>query len=272
MEIWQFDFMRRALAAGTLVGLACSALGVFLVPRRESLIGHGLADVAFGGIALGLILSVSPVGAALAVAIAAALWIVRARRRGLTDDTSIGIVANAGLAAGVVLVSLSGNFTVRLFSTLFGSILAITPNEVAVTAALAAVVLGSLALGYRDLLALTFDREMALTSGVRAGRLEALLAVLTAVTVVLAMKVVGVLLVSALIVIPAAAVFPFAPSFRTALFAALGVGALGVGGGLAGAFYLDIPPGGSVVLALLLLFLLPRLLRWAGLVRTPVGT
>jgi zinc transport system permease protein len=271
MDLLQFDFMRRALEAGVLIGLACSALGVFLVLRREALIGHGLADVAFGGIAAGLLLSIDPFWGALAAALACSLWIIRARRSGLSDDTSIGIVANAGLALGIVLVSLSGNFTVQLFSTLFGSILAITPGEVAACALLAAVVLGAVAWRYHDLVALAFDRDMALTSGVRAGRLEVLLAVLTAVTVVLAMKVVGVLLVSALIVMPAAAVLPFAPSFRAAVLSAMAVGVLGTGGGIVLAWHLDIPAAGAVVLVLLLLFLAPRALRRLGLLHRPVG-
>jgi len=272
MEIWQYDFMLRALAAGTLIGLACSALGVFLVPRRESLIGHGLADVAFGGIAAGLLLSVAPVYAALAAAIACSFWIMRARRAGLSDDTSIGIVANGGLALGVVLASLSGNFTVQLFTYLFGNILAITPSGVWEAASLAAVVLGAIAFRYRDLVSLAFDRDMAATSGVRVARIETLLAVLTAVTVVLAMKVAGVLLVSALIVVPAAAVLPFAPSFRAAMLSSMGVGVLGTAGGLVVAWYLDIPAGGTVVLALLALFLVPRLARRAGLLGLPPGS
>ncbi len=265
MEILSFGFMQRALAAGVLIALACSALGVFLVLRRESLVGHGLADVAFGGIALGLLLSLSPLGVALASAVACALWIVRSRRGGLADDTSIGIVANGGLAAGIILASLGGRFSAELLSYLFGNLLAISPVEVAASAVLAGGVLAAIILHYQDLVALAFDRDMAVTSGVRASSLEALLAVLTAVTVVLAMKVVGILLVSALLVIPAATVLPWTPSFRGAVAGASVVGVAGVLGGLFAAYHLDLPAAGGVVATLLLLFAIPRAAARLGL-------
>jgi zinc transport system permease protein len=256
MEILQFAFMQRALAAGLLIALACSLLGVFLVLRKEAMVGHGLAHVTFGGVALGLLVSVAPVWSALLVAVAGSIGLLKLKEKaGLHGDTAIGIVSSAGFALGIVIASLSGNFSVELFSYLFGNILAIGPTEVWISALLAAIVLAAVTLNYHDLVTITFDHEMARTSGIDVGRLDMLLAVLTAVTVVLAMKVVGLLLVAALLVLPAATGLLFAPNFRWAMVLAGLSGTLSVAGGLGAAYYLDLPASGAVVRTATIIFM-----------------
>jgi len=249
MEILTFSFMQRAIAAGLLVTIACSILGVFLVLRRDAMLGHGLAHVTFGGVALGLLLKVSPLWTALAVAVVAALVLLKLRTTaGLHGDTAIGIVSSVGFALGIVITSASGRFSVDLFSYLFGNILAIASGEVWTSAILALCVVVTVLLNYHDLVAITFDRELAKTSGVPVGRLDTILAVLSAITVVLAMKVVGLLLVAALIVIPAATALQVAGNFRMAIILSCAMGTLSVLGGLAASYYLDIPASGSIVL------------------------
>jgi zinc transport system permease protein len=123
VEILEFAFMQRAIAAGLLIAVACSVLGVFLVLRRDAMLGHGLAHVTFGGVALGLLLSVSPIWTALVVAILAAVLLIKLREAvGLHGDTAIGIVSSVGFALGIVIASVSGKFSVELFSYLFGNI------------------------------------------------------------------------------------------------------------------------------------------------------
>ena len=249
MEILAFSFMQRAIAAGLLVAVACSVLGVFLVLRRDAMLGHGLAHVTFGGVALGLFLGISPTWTALVVAILAAVLLLKLREAaGLHGDTAIGIVSSVGFALGIVIASISGKFSIELFSYLFGNILAIGSGEVWVSIALAVAVVLVVALNYHDLIAITFDRELAQTSGVPVKSLDFILAVLSAVTVVLAMKVVGLLLVAALIVIPAATALQIAGNFRMAIVWSSAVGMLSVLGGLAASYYLDIPSSGSIVL------------------------
>ena len=171
------------------------------------MIGHGLAHVTFGGVALGLFLSLTPILVALGVAVLSALGILHLKERaGLYGDTAIGIISSLGMALGIILVSLAGSFNVDLFGYLFGNVLAIDAEEVWVALILTLVVLSAIALFYQEFVYLTFDSESARVSGVRVHRLESLLAMLTAVTVVLGMKVVGILLVSALLVIFTAAV------------------------------------------------------------------
>lgn len=255
MEILAFSFMQRAIAAGILIAVACSVLGVFLVLRRDAMLGHGLAHVTFGGVALGLLISVSPLWTALLIAILAAVLLIKLRDAvGLHGDTAIGIVSSVGFALGIVIASVSGRFSVELFSYLFGNILAIGPGEVWTSAVLATAVVLTVIFNYNDLVAITFDRELAKTSGIPVQRLDLILAVLSAVTVVLAMKVVGLLLVAALIVIPAATALQVAGNFRMAIVWSSAAGIFSVLGGLWISYYLDIPSSGSIVLLEAVLF------------------
>jgi zinc transport system permease protein len=150
----------------------------------------------------------------------------------------------------------SGKFSVELFSYLFGNILAIGTVEVQVAGVLAIVVLLTVILNYNDLVFVTFDHELAKTSGIKVNRLDTVLAVLTAVTVVLAMKVVGLLLVAALIVIPAATGLQLAVNFRMAIILSCLAGVLSVLGGLFGAYYMDLPASGAIVLLATAFFLI----------------
>jgi zinc transport system permease protein len=205
-ELFSYAFMQRALLAGLGVSVTCAILGVFLVLRRDAMIGHGLAHVTFGGVALGLLLSLSPIWVALGVAVLSALGILKLKERaGLYGDTAIGIISSLGMALGIFLVSLAGSFNLDLFGYLFGNILAIDAEEVWVAFLLALTVLITVTLFYQEFVFLTFDPESAKVSGVQVRRLDVLMAILTAVTVVVGMKVVGILLISALLVIPAAA-------------------------------------------------------------------
>ncbi len=261
MEILQFAFMQRAFAAGLLIALACSILGVFLVLRRDAMLGHGLAHVTFGGVALGLFLGVSPLWTALVVAILAAMALMKLKdAAGLHGDTAIGILSSVGFALGVVIASVSGSFSVELFSYLFGNILAIGTGEVYSSVALAGAIIITVVLNYNDLVSITFDRDLAKSSGIPVQRLDLLVAVLSAVTVVLAMKVVGLLLVAALVVIPAATALQLAHNFKAAILLSCAAGMLSVIAGLMASYYLDLPASGSIVLVEATLFAA----AWAG--------
>jgi len=256
-SLLSYAFMQRAFLAGFLISLTCAILGVFLVLRRDAMIGHGLAHVTFGGVALGLVLYVTPILVALGVAVFSALGILKLKERaGLYGDTAIGIISSMGMALGIVLISLAGSFNVDLFGYLFGNILAIEPAEVWMSLVLALVVLTVVALFYQEFIFLTFDPESARATGVQVKRLDSVLAMLTAVTVVLGMKVVGVLLVSALLVIPAAAALQVAKSFKKALVISGALAGASAISGLIAAFYLDWPSSGAIVSVSGVLFLI----------------
>ncbi len=252
-----YAFMQRAFLAGFFISVTCAILGVFLVLRRDAMVGHGLAHVTFGGVALGLLLFVAPILVALVVAVFSALGILKLKERaGLYGDTAIGIVSSLGMALGIILVSLAGSFNVDLFGFLFGNILGIESTEVWISLILALAVLIVVALFYQEFVFLTFDAESARVSGVRVRRLDALLAILTAVTVVLGMKVVGILLVSALLIIPAAAALQVARSFKEALVLSGVLAGSAAVLGLVAAYYLDWPASGTIVSVSGILFLI----------------
>jgi len=257
-----YGFLERALLAGVFIAVACAVLGVFLILRRDAMIGDGLSHVAFAGVAIGLFLNVMPLAAALVVSAAAALVIMRLKdRAGLHGDTAIGILSSLGLAVGILLATLAGSFNVDLMAYLFGDVLAIRPAEVWLSVGLAAVVLAAVFRNYARFLYMTFDRESARVSGVRVGRLDALLMVLTAVTIVLGMKVAGILLVAALIVIPAAAGLQLASSFRMAVLVSATAAVLSVVGGLAAALRFDIPASAAIVILCFFVFAVASLVR-----------
>ncbi|MGD2245022.1 MAG: metal ABC transporter permease [Candidatus Aminicenantes bacterium] len=257
-----YGFLQRAILAGIFISVACALLGVFLILRRDSMIGHGLAHITFAGVALGLFLKIIPLGVALVVAVVAALGIMKLKEKaGLYGDTAIAIFSSMGLAMGIVLATLAQSFNVDLFSYLFGDILAIEPSEVWLSVVLAVVVVFVVILHYQRFMYMTFDREAAKASGIKVGHLDVLLTILTAVTVVLGMKVVGILLVSALVVIPAAAGLQLASNFKKAIILSSLISVISVLFGLFLAYYLDFPASGTIVILSFLFFVLLFVLK-----------
>lgn len=249
--------MLRALLVGLLIASVCATLGVFLILRRDAMVGHGLAHLTFGGVALGLFLHIQPMITALGAAVLSAFGIIKLREKaGLYEDTAIGILSSVGMAAGVILASMAQGFNVSLMSYLFGNILAIAPSELWISVILAGAVFIIIILFYQELLFVTFDAESARSSGIAVSRLETILAVLTAVTAVLGMKVVGLLLVAALLVIPSAAGLQVARNFRQAIGVAILIAAISVILGLCISFFWDIPASGSIILLASLFFII----------------
>lgn len=254
---FSYGFLQRAVVAGIFVAIACALLGVFLILRRDAMIGHGLAHVTFAGVAIGLLLHVLPLLTALAVAVLTALMIVKLKEKaGIYGDTAIAIFSSVGFALGILIISLARGFNVDLFGYLFGDILAISVSEVWLSIALAVVVVIIIIVNYHKFLFMTFDRETAKASGVKVERLDIILTILTAITVVLGMKVVGILLVSALIVIPSASGLQIASNFKYATIVSAIIAVSSVVLGLFASVYFDFPASGSIVVISFTLFLL----------------
>jgi zinc transport system permease protein len=255
-QLLQYSFIIRAIVAGSFIALLCSTLGVLLVLRRLSLIGDGLAHVTFGSVALGLLLKVQPIYVSMPIVAISSLAILKLTEKArVYGDAAIGIVSAVGVSGGVLLAGIGAGFNVDLFSYLFGNILSITTGEVVISVVLSLLVLLIIAFRYKELLSMSFDEEFARTSGINTGRINSLLAILTAVTVVLAMKLVGIMLTSALLIIPAVSAFQVARSFRgTMLFASLAA-VLSVWIGIAISFLLNVPSGATIVLLNFVFFL-----------------
>ena len=243
------EFMRLALATGAVVGLLAPAVGFFLVQRRLSLIGDGIGHVAFAGVALAYLLDLPVVATALVVALLGAVAIEWLRTSGTAAaDQALAIVFYVGIAAGVVGVSLAGAFDVRLFSFLFGSILTTTRTDFATVAVLGAAALGVVALLYRAFAAVALDEEGARVAGVPVAALNVTIAGLAALTIAISMRIVGILLIAALMVLPVIAASRLAWSMRSTILLAMAIGVGSVLVGLTGAYYGDLPPGGTIVL------------------------
>jgi len=255
-EILAYGFMQKAFVTGIVIAVACSLLGVFLILRRYSLIGDGLAHISFGGVACGLLFNIMPFYGALIFAVIGSLGILNLKEKArLHGDTAIGIISHASLGIGVFIVSIAHGFNVDVLSYLFGSILAIKAAEVASSVLLAAAVILTILLFYHDLLSLTFDEESARTAGVRVDMLNTLLITLTAVTIVSSMNVVGLMLASSMIILPAATALQLGQSFKKTLVLSAALAALSVTAGLYLSYEHDWAASGTIVLTNTLIFL-----------------
>ncbi len=261
IELLRLDFMQYALVAALFTGLASPVVGTYLVHRRLALMGDGIGHVAVTGVALGLVTGASPTWTAVVVAILGAVLIEVIRERGHTNgDVALALLFYGGIAAGVLIIGMSGRSAASLQSYLFGAILSITPGDLLVTGVLAVLVL-LLGLGLLpQLFAVCQDPEFAQVAGLRVRLYNLLIAALAAVTVTVAMRTVGLLLVSALMVVPVAAAQQLAGSFRATLLGAMAVGTFASVGGLLLAAGLssrtDVAPGPTIVLTALGSFLL----------------
>ena len=261
-DFLEYGFMTRALIAGTVAGLLCPAIGVFLVLRRYSLMADSLAHISLAGIALGLVLGVYPLATALVVAVIAAVLMEWLRsERNLYSEATLAMFMATGLALALILLSLNRGLNANLFSYLFGSIIAVSWVDVASIVGLGLVVAVLIMLFYKELVFISFDEESARVGGLPVRALNMLLVVMAAVTVSIAMRVVGVLLVGALMVIPVITALQIAKSFRAALFSSMGLGVAAVLSGLTAAYQFDLAAGGAIVLAALAFFVLTLLPR-----------
>lgn len=255
-ELFQYEFMRRALVAAVLIGLVTPTIGTFLVQRRLALLGDGIGHVALTGVALGLLTSTSPVLTAAIVSVLGAVLIELVRVRTRTNaDVALALLFYGGIAGGVLLIGLTpGANNATLTSFLFGSVSTVSEQDVWVVSALALGVLTVVAAHGRELFVLCQDEEVARAHGLPVRFLSVLLAVTAALTVVLAMRIVGVLMVSALMIVPVAAAQQLSKSFRVTMALAVLIGLVSSLGGLSTAFYTDLAPGATIVLLALASF------------------
>jgi len=254
-EILGYAFVQRALVAGALIGAVCAIVGVYVVLRGLAFIGAGIAHASFGGVALGFLLGVNPLLTAVAFCLATAWGIgLVSRKAQVREDTAIGVFFASTMALGILFIGLMHGYQVDLFGYLFGSILAVTEQDLWITLGLGALVLVIVLLLFKELLFTTFDAEMAEVTGVPADKLYFLLISLIAFTVVLSIKVVGIVLVSALIVTPAAAAFQLTEDFRRMMALAVVIGIGSAVGGLMLSYLLNTPSGATIVLLATLIF------------------
>lgn len=257
IDILQYSFMRYAFLSGIFIGILCPIIGVFLVLKNLSLIADGVAHISFGGIALGIILGINPTYMILIFSIIGSLLVNYViRRTKLYGDTAIAILLSTGLAIGITIISIAKGTNFNINAYLFGSLLAIDKKDLISIILIGIPVIILATVFYRPLLYITFDEDSAKASGLPIEHLNILLVILSAITIAITIKVAGILLTSALIVIPVATGIQVSKSFRNTLINSLIIGIISVISGLLLSYYLNIAPGGAIVLVNVLIFLL----------------
>lgn len=244
-----YEFFRMGLAVSVLVGLLCGLIGVYVVLRHMSYIGHGLSHAVFGGAVVAYVASVDFYLGAGTWAFASALIInAVARSRRVGADAAIGIVTTASFAVGVALISMTSSFTTNFEAALFGNILGVTELDLAVVGAVTAAVAALILLFYKQLLFVTFDPEVAPIFGVRARMVDSLFALMLAATIVASINVVGVTLIAATLIIPATTARLMTDSFSRMLVLSAALGAVSGALGMYLSYWLDISSGATIVL------------------------
>jgi zinc transport system permease protein len=247
--------MQRAFIAGILIGVVAPLIGTFLVAKRYSLIADSLAHVSLAGVAAGVLLGINPILGALVVACGSAYVMERLRAgKRVTAEVALAMFLSSGLAVAVVLIGLNNRANIDLMSFLFGSITTVSVQDLWIIGVLAAVIVGVVAVWYKQLAYTSFDEEQAQASGLRVRLLNQVLMLLAALTVVVSLRIVGGLLIGALTVIPVAAASQIARSFKQTIGYAVAIGLIAVIIGLFASFYLNLAAGGTIVLTTLALF------------------
>jgi zinc transport system permease protein len=241
--------MQRALLAGVLVSIACGIIGTYVVINRIVFISGGIAHAAYGGIGLGYYLKFNPVFGAIIFSLAAALGMGAVQRRTRQRvDTIIGVMWAIGMALGIVLVDLTEGYKADLMSYLFGSILAVPKGDLLIMLALDLVIVGVVALLYKELLAISFDETFATVENVPVDAMHMLLLCLIALTVVMMMRVVGLIMVIALLTIPAAIIGQFVRDMKRMMVLASVLGVLFTTTGLWLSYFLNLTSGATIIL------------------------
>lgn len=216
VQMLSYPFLIRAIVVGTLVSLCASLLGVSLVLKRYSMIGDGLSHVGFGALAIATAVNAAPLAVAIPVVVAAAFLLLRLSENSkIKGDAAIALISTGALAIGVMAVSLSTGMNIDVYNYMFGSILAISQEDVWLSVILSIVVLALYVIFYHKIFAITFDENFARATGVKAGWYNMLIALLTAVTIVLGMRLMGALLISSLVIFPALTSMRIFKSFRS---------------------------------------------------------
>ncbi|HBX22521.1 MAG TPA: metal ABC transporter permease [Desulfotomaculum sp.] len=256
MEILQYDFMLRALAVGLMIGVVCPLVGLFITLRRMSMISDALSHVCLSGVAAGLLVGVQPILSASVFALGGALLIEVLREKYQHyAELSIAIILSAGVAVAAIIIGLGNGLGGGFMSYLFGSIVLLTTRDVTLIATIGTPVLLFTLLFTKEMFNITFDEEAAQASGLPVKLINLGFIVLTALTIAVAMRIVGILLVSSLMILPVATAMQMARSFTGTLFCSVLIGELAVITGLVLSFYLNLPPGGTIVITLVLVLI-----------------
>ncbi|QNB46445.1 iron chelate uptake ABC transporter family permease subunit [Thermanaerosceptrum fracticalcis] len=257
LEILQYVFMQKALIVGLIVGILCPTMGLFLVLRRLSMVGETLSHVSLSGVLFGILWGISPIPFALVMSILISILLEKLRRYfKYYGEVSLAIITAGGLGTAVILMGIVRASDSTLASLLFGSIVSVTNEEVIFIGILALIALGLVTRYYRELFYLTFDEEGARLAGIPVNFFNYLIIILAAAIIALGLRIVGALLISSLMVVPTATSILLGKGFKVTLIWANLFGITSVLVGLIASFYLDLAPGGTIVVTSVIILLL----------------
>lgn len=268
IEMFSYPFMVRAFTVGALVALCSALLGVSLVLKRYSMIGDGLSHVGFGALAIAASLNVAPLAVAIPVVIVAAVLLLRIRGNSrIKGDAAIALISTSSLAVGVMVISMTTGMNTDVYNYMFGSILAMSEEDVRLSVVMAVIVLVLFVFFYHKIFAITFDETFAQATGVKADLYNTLIAILTAVTIVLGMRMMGALLISSLIIFPALTSMRVCKTFKSVVINSALISVVCLVTGITISYVWGTPAGASVVMvniAALLIYTLIGLIRNRG--------
>ena len=257
IEMMSYPFMTRAFLVGSLVALCSALLGVSLVLKRYSMIGDGLSHVGFGAMAIAAAMNAAPLAVAIPIVIVAAVLLLRINSNAkIKGDAAIALISTSSLAIGVMVISLTTGMNTDVYNYMFGSILAMSSDDLKLSVILSVIVLILFIFFYHKIFAITFDETFARATGVKAGIYNTLIAVLTAVTIVLGMRMMGALLISSLIIFPALTSMRVCRTFKSVIINAAVISVVCLIAGVTLSYVAATTAGASVVLANLVMMVL----------------
>lgn len=255
LSMFTYPFMLRALFVGSLIALCAALLGVTLVLKRYSMIGDGLSHVGFGALAVASALGAAPLPVAIPVVVLAAFLLLRLSENSrIKGDAAVALVSTGALAIGVTVVSQTTGMNTDVYNYLFGSILSMSGEDVVLTTVIAVIVLVLFILFYNRIFAVTFDETFARATGTKAHLYNMLIALLTALVIVVGMRMMGSLLISSLVVFPAVTAMRLCKTFRSVIIASSVISVLCLQAGLAISYLYATPTGASIVLCNIVVF------------------
>ena len=261
-SLFSYGFLTRALLVGGLVALCAALLGVVLVLRRYSMIGDGLSHVGFGALSIAMAMNLAPLSVAVPVVVIAAFLLLRIRENSsIKGDSAIALIASGSLAVGVIVTSLTSGLNADVYSYMFGSILAMTGEDVVLSIVLCAAVLIMFLAFYHRIFAISFDENFARATGMHTGLYNTLIALLTAITIVVGMRIMGTMLISSLVIFPALSAMRVFKQFKSVVIVSAVLSVLCFFFGMVISFAFSLPAGASVVAANIVAFFLMSLVR-----------
>lgn len=255
-EIFSYPFAVRAIIVGGLVSLCAALLGINLVLKRFSMLGDGLSHVSFGSAAVALALGMSPLKLSVPIVIVAAFLLLKLGKNGkLGGEASVAMVSSSALAIGIIVATVTTGMNTDINNYMFGSVLAMSKSDVYIAIVVAICVILLFVLFYQKQFAISFDEEFCVATGVNIGLYNTLSAILTAVTIVIAMRIMGALLISSIIIFPVLSAMRIFKKYKEVVVVTALVSVIAFLIGIFLSFLYDMPVGAAVVVTNLLIYI-----------------